>query len=236
MPPSKTTPDVATIVVAAGQSRRFGGATHKLFAMLGGEPLILRTLEMVARWPEHGEVVLVINAAHESYYRERRDRLESLGVRTIVPGGSERQDSVRAGLDALPRDATIVLVHDAARPLAPPRCISPLLEAARATGAAILAVPVADTLKRVASERVVETVDRKGLWQSQTPQAFRVDVLRRVMRPSHEAPVTDEAALCERAGIAVRIVPGDRANLKITTLADLVLAEGLLASVSRESP
>lgn len=236
MDPSRTPPKIATIVVAAGQSRRFGAATHKLFAPLAGKPLIIRTLEMVARWPLCGRIVLVINAAHRDSFAAMRAQLEGLGVTDVVDGGHERQDSVRNGLNVLAGgDQEVILVHDAARPFPGAHHIAPLCAAALHHGAAILAVPVADTLKRVAADVVVGTVDRTGLWQSQTPQAFRSDVLRQVMRASSEGLATDEAALCEQAGVTVSVIPGDRVNLKITTLADLELADALFAHATRST-
>lgn len=228
-------PKTATIVVAAGQSRRFGDANHKLFASLAGQPLILRTLQAVAHWPIRAPIVLVINLAHQHFYEQERRTLEALGVSTLVGGGSERQDSVRAGLAAVPSDTELVLIHDAARPFPQASCIEPLIAAADEAGAAILAVPLNDTLKRVEGNVVRATVDRDHLWHSQTPQAFRLQLLANVMRSSAERPVTDEAALCEQAGIPVRIVAGDRANIKITTPADLVLAEALFPTAHPEA-
>jgi len=220
-------------VVAAGQSRRFLGPTHKLFAPIAGEPLIVRALEAVARW-QLARTVLVINPAHRDFFERERSRLEALGVTALVDGGAERQDSVRAGLALMPADAEVVLVHDAARPLTSAHLIPPLVTAARESGAAILAVPVADTIKRVEKGMIRATVDRRELWQAQTPQAFRLEVLRNVMRTSGEDLVTDEALLCERAGIPVRVVPGEPRNLKVTTVEDLALAEALFILEQRE--
>jgi 2-C-methyl-D-erythritol 4-phosphate cytidylyltransferase len=231
----RATPKTAAIVVAAGQSRRFLGETHKLFAPLGGEPMILRALESVARWPQLARTVLVINPAHQSFYDREQSKLAALGVSALVAGGVERQDSVRAGLAMVPEDVEVVLVHDAARPLTSAHLIRPLIEAAHESGAAILAIPVADTLKRVENGVIRATVDRKELWQAQTPQAFRLDVLRRVMLASSEALVTDEALLCERAGVPVRVVAGEPSNLKITTVDDLALAQALFAVAHPES-
>jgi 2-C-methyl-D-erythritol 4-phosphate cytidylyltransferase len=220
-------------VVAAGQSRRFLGSTHKLFAPLAGEPLIVRALEAVARW-RLAHMVLVINPAHRDFYERERSRLDTLGVTALVDGGAERQDSVRAGLTLMPEHTEVVLVHDAARPLTSAHLIEPLVTAARESGAAILAVPVSDTIKRVQAGVIRATVDRRELWQAQTPQAFRLEVLQNVMRASSEDLATDEALLCERAGIPVRVVPGEPRNLKVTTVEDLALAEALFTITQRE--
>ena len=146
----------------------------------------------------------------------------------VVAGGRTRSDSVRLGFEALAAsDGDIVAIHDAARPFVTVEEIAAVLSAAQKTGAAIAAVPVVDTMKRTSSNLIVETIDRDGLYGAATPQAFRVEVLRRAMAAGGEA--TDEAALCERLGIAVAIVPVSRFCFKITTPEDLELAEAILA-------
>ena len=147
-----------------------------------------------------------------------------------MPGGERRQDSVAAGLAALPEEIEIVVIHDGARPLAEPALFDDCVRAAAETGAAIAATPVADTLKRVAEGEIAATVDRTGLWAAQTPQAFRVSALRDALSASTEqvAAATDEAMLVEQAGGTVLIHPSPAANLKVTTAADLRLAEAML--------
>ena len=159
------------------------------------------------------------------------DRVEEFsrvaGAR-VVAGGQTRSDSVRLGFEALAAsDGDIVAIHDAARPFVTAEEIGAVLRAAEKTGAAIAATPVVDTMKRTSSGLIVETVDRNGLFGAATPQAFRVEVLRRVMAAGGEA--TDEAALCERLGIRVAVLPVSRLCFKITTPEDLELAEAILA-------
>ena len=137
-------------------------------------------------------------------------------VQAIVAGGERRQDSVGAGLAALPEGIEIVVIHDGARPLAEPELFDRCAVAAAERGAAIAATPVADTLKRVAEGVIAGTVDRAGLWAAQTPQAFRLELLRRAMAASSGETVTDEARLCETAGVPVSVVPSSLANLKVT--------------------
>jgi 2-C-methyl-D-erythritol 4-phosphate cytidylyltransferase len=148
-------------------------------------------------------------------------------VAAAVPGGGRRSDSVRIGLDAVDADAEIVVVHDAARPLASPRLYGAVIAAVRGgAAAAVPAVPVVDTVKRVEGTRVLETVARDDLVAIQTPQAFRADALRRAH--ADRADATDDAALVEATGGTVVVVPGEATNLKITTPEDLVIAVALL--------
>lgn len=199
------------IVLAAGRGRRFGGETPKQYLPLGGRRVLDWSLE-VARASTDG-VVLVVGA-------DRRDDDEPLADAVVV-GGAERADSVRAGLAALPSDCEIVLVHDGARPLASADLYAKVIEAvAGGASGAIPALAVTDTIKRVdADGRVLETVPRADLVAVQTPQAFRVEVLRRAHAGGEAA--TDDAALLERHGDVVVVVPGETENLKITRPEDL---------------
>jgi 2-C-methyl-D-erythritol 4-phosphate cytidylyltransferase len=154
-----------------------------------------------------------------------------------VAGGAERQDSVRCGLEALPAEVTHVAVHDAARPLVRPGDVTRVVRAARSCGAALLAVPVRDTIKRVESGRVVATPPRSECYAAQTPQVFRIDWLRDALAKADADGVrgTDDASLVERLGVAVEVVEGDPANLKITSAEDLALAEVWLRRRGEES-
>ena len=155
------------------------------------------------------------------------------GADRMVTGGGSRADSVRAGLRAVPDEATVIVVHDAARPLAPPSLFTAVVEAVLVAGAscAIPVLPVADTLKRTAGGMVVSTVDRDGLVTVQTPQAFTAAVLRTAHREGGLA--TDDAGLVEQLGVAVHTVPGDPRNLKITRMEDLAVAEALMVEAPR---
>jgi 2-C-methyl-D-erythritol 4-phosphate cytidylyltransferase/2-C-methyl-D-erythritol 2,4-cyclodiphosphate synthase len=218
---------VAAVVVAAGRGERLG-APDKVVLPLAGRPMLVWSLRALEQAETVGPVVVVAGS----------HTLEAVGwivrnegftkVQAIVAGGERRQDSVRAGLAALPEGTEIVLIHDGARPLAEPALFDRCAAAAAESGAAIAAAPVSDTLKRVTEGIISGTVDRTGLWAAQTPQAFRLESLRWAMNVGSGESVTDEARLCEAAGLAVTVVPSSLANLKVTHSEDIAVAEALL--------
>jgi 2-C-methyl-D-erythritol 4-phosphate cytidylyltransferase len=221
--------DVNVILVAGGTGRRFGGVLAKQFQLLGGRPMLVVTAGRFAGVP--GLARMIVVAAPEAT-DHCAALLEPLGLPLrFAPAGAERQHSVANGIAALDEDCAFVVVHDAARPLVRPTSIAVCLAAARTTGAAILATPVSDTVKQVKDGRIVATVPRGDLWLAQTPQIFAVDVLRRAHAVAAADEVaTDDAALVERLGLPVAIVPGEASNRKITTPEDLVWAEAVLAT------
>jgi 2-C-methyl-D-erythritol 4-phosphate cytidylyltransferase len=216
---------VWAIVVAGGRGERFRTAgtdrvrARKQFADLAGSSVVERSTRAAATCCDG--VVLVLPAdALDGASGDGRGHV-------VVAGGTTRAESVRAGLAAVPDDAEIVVVHDAARPLAEPELFERVIgEVRRGADAAVPGSPVTDTVKRVDGARVVETVARDDLVVVQTPQAFRTSVLRAVHEDVPEA--SDDAALVERAGGSVVVVPGDERNLKITTPFDLVVAAAVL--------
>jgi 2-C-methyl-D-erythritol 4-phosphate cytidylyltransferase len=208
---------VWTVVVAAGTGERFGGP--KQFAMLGGHPLAAWAVD--AARPASAGVVLVVPA-------DRLGAAAALGADAVVAGGSTRSESVRAGLAAVPGDAEVVVVHDGARPLATAALFRAVVAAVeQGADAAVPAVAVADTLKVVEDGTVVSTLERSGVVVVQTPQAFRAEVLRRAHASGGDA--TDDAGLAEAVGATVRVVPGEPANIKVTTPADLELVQGVVS-------
>ena len=220
-------------MVAGGSGRRFGG--RKQFLPLAGHPVAswsVRAANSVA-----DGVVLVVPAVSAFDADDTgvpapapgSSGEDALGASCVVAGGATRAESVRAGLAAVPSDAVVIVVHDAARPLASPELFASVVEAVRAGGVdgAIPVVPVSDTLKRVVGGRVVGTVDRDGLLAVQTPQAFAAGALRAAHVGGGEA--SDDAGLLELAGLTVAAVDGDPRNLKLTRHDDLALAEALLA-------
>jgi len=227
---------VAALVLAAGRGERLRQTLPKAFVLLAGKPMLLHTLAALAAVPEVDRVQPVVAA---------RDlpRLDALaaelgGIPKIAPavaGGVERQDSVRAGLAALPREISLVAVHDAARPCVSQESVSRVIAAAERSGAAILAMPVADTIKRVRDGRIVETPQRSECYAAQTPQVFRVEVLREALEKAHaEGRVgTDDAHAVEWLGVPVEVVEGDRRNLKVTRPEDIPIAERLLLARSK---
>ena len=223
-------PTVA-LVLAAGRGERLGHVLPKGFVPLAGRPLLLHALAAMEAVAEIVRVVPVIPAGSVERYREAVAAAPVLRkLAAPVVGGRERQDSVRAGMAALPPGTALVAVHDAARPCVRPEAVRRVIAAARADGAALLAAPVRDTIKRVADGRVVETPPRAECWAAQTPQVFRVEILREALAKAEAEGLlgTDDAQLVEALGVPVRIVAGDPDNLKITDLDDLARAERIL--------
>lgn len=223
---------VNAVIVAAGKGERMGTLLPKPFLPLAGTPLLLHTLRSVKRSPLITTMVVVIAPEYEGRCRQMLEAEEALASTvSLVHGGPERQDSVRLGLAALAPDCEVVVIHDAARPFVSAEVINRSVTVAVKTGAALVAVPVRDTLKRVdQTGTVIETIPRQGLWLAQTPQTFQVSLIREAhARALAEGKrVTDDAALIEWFGGKVEVVPGDPRNFKITTPADLHLAEALL--------
>lgn len=225
---SSPAPDVDVILVAGGTGRRFGGDVPKQFQLLGGRPMLLVAASRFVAVP--GVARLIVVVADEAR-RLCEDLLAPLGLplRFASPG-AERQHSVANGIAASDGSASLLAVHDAARPLVRPADVAACIAAARTHGAAVLATPVPDTVKRVCDGRIVATVPRADLWLAQTPQIFAADVLRRAHAEASPGDVlTDDAALVERLGLPVAIVPGHPTNRKITTPEDLAWAELTLA-------
>jgi 2-C-methyl-D-erythritol 4-phosphate cytidylyltransferase len=209
-----------------------GRAVEKQFLHLHGVPVLAHTLGVFDKSPEVDDVVLVVapqqrQALKESVLGPYPCR-KLLGV---VDGGSERQDSVASGLDAVPGDSELVVVHDGVRPLVSVDLLGAVLKAANEHGAALAAIPAGDTVKRARGEVVVETLERETIWLAQTPQAFQASLLRSAYEKAFrdKIMVTDDAALVESLGVSVHLVPGSPENIKVTTPTDLVIAEALLA-------
>jgi 2-C-methyl-D-erythritol 4-phosphate cytidylyltransferase / 2-C-methyl-D-erythritol 2,4-cyclodiphosphate synthase len=206
---------IAAILVAAGSGSRFGAEMPKQYLSLAGKPVIRHAAKALA------EYVDILQPVGDSDSIEAA--LEHLQHLPSVPGGTTRQESVLAGLEALaPQAPDVVLVHDAARPLIPPGTIPALLAALERAPGAIPAIPVADTLKQVVGGRIAATAPRDGLFRAQTPQAFHFPVLLAAHRDGAESSAaTDDASLLEAAGLAVAIVPGSEDNIKLTYPEDL---------------
>ncbi len=219
---------IAALLVAAGRGTRFEAAAPKQFHLLQGRPVIRHAAEALLRACTPLQPVgdaAPIDAA-----------LAGLPHLPCVPGGATRQDSVRAGLEALaPHAPDLVLVHDAARPLLPPGSIEAIVAALATHDGAIPAVPVGDTLKRAESGRIVATVPRDGLFRAQTPQGFRFPTLLALHRAAagraRDAPATDDASLLERAGHAVALVRGHEDNIKLTYPEDLMRLERAMGTL-----
>jgi 2-C-methyl-D-erythritol 4-phosphate cytidylyltransferase len=217
------------VIPAAGQGKRMKTGRNKLFLELSGTPLIVYTLQVFDRDPQCKKMILAINPAEEEIFTSL---LQSYSIQkpiVFVSGGAERQHSVYNGLKEI-QNTEIVLVHDGARPFVQADLLTKLIKTAVERGSAIPAVPVKDTVKKVKGTTVVETVERSSLWAVQTPQAFRVSVLRKAHEKAAEEGFlgTDDASLVERINEEVVIVEGDYHNIKITTPEDLLFAEAIL--------
>jgi 2-C-methyl-D-erythritol 4-phosphate cytidylyltransferase / 2-C-methyl-D-erythritol 2,4-cyclodiphosphate synthase len=220
------------VIPAAGSGTRMESSTPKQFLELGGKPLLVHSISAFAGCDFIAQVVVAVSEEHyDTALQMLSHHLPGNPKLVVITGGRRRQDSVKNGIGALDTTIEVVLVHDGARPLVTrgliERCYREILE----HGAAIAAVPVKDTLKRTDADlQVSATVDRDTLWQAQTPQGARKELLEKAYGHIGEADVTDESMLLEKAGIPVRLVTGEETNFKITRKEDLVLAESIIAT------
>jgi len=220
---------LSAIIVAGGSSHRMG--FDKLFAVIAGEPVIVHTIRAFEHAGSISEIVIVAREQRQDEIRKISFAAGFKKVRSIVPGGERRQDSVRAGLDRIDREAKYVAVHDAARPLITPEQIERAFEQCRVHGSGALAQPVNDTLKRADADLfVVGLVDRHQLYAMQTPQIFERKLIEDAYRGvyAEDASVTDEVSAVERLGYKIALVLNDDFNFKITYPRDLPVADFIL--------
>ncbi|BEU88254.1 2-C-methyl-D-erythritol 4-phosphate cytidylyltransferase [Selenomonas sp. TAMA-11512] len=222
---------VSVVFPAAGAGRRMRADRNKVFLELAEKPILVHTLLKFSDCPSISELIVVVAAGEETYIEELLRGIHGLKPYRVATGGSERQYSIANGLELVDPAAEVILVHDAARPLVSPETIENVIKTARCTGAAIAAVPEKYTVKIVDENRIVkDTIPRETLWEVQTPQGFRRDILYRAYQKAKEDGFlgTDDASLVERMGVDVKVVESDYRNVKITTPEDLLLAEALL--------
>ncbi len=224
------------IIPAAGQGKRMGAGKNKLFLKIDGLPVFIHTLKVFEKDENCSKIWLVTSPQDKQEMHALIKRNKITKIAAIVNGGDERQYSVYNAVKEISKDA-IVLVHDAARPFIDIRQMKELTDVAAANGAAVLAVPIKDTIKKVKGDVVEETVERSSLWAIQTPQAFRISLLKE----AHEKAIqegflgTDDASLVERLGQDVRIVMGNYDNIKLTTPEDLYFAEAIIQKINYKS-
>lgn len=227
-------PAVSAVIVAAGSGTRFGGERPKQLALLAGRPVLSRTLKAFAASRVVSEIILVLPADWlEAIIDEAVKPYGLTGVK-CVPGGDNRTESTRRGFEAA--GGEIILVHDGVRPLVKVDLIEKVARAAWEHGAALAAVPVSDTLKKVKDGLVRNTVDRDSLWRAQTPQGFKRDLLVSALAGAPAGTATDDIGMVERLGLTAFVVPGSLTNLKITDREDLAMAEALLSSATANLP
>jgi len=223
---------VGAVIVAAGESSRMGG-TDKIFADLGGIPLLFHSVDMIHKCKAINEIVIVLS--QDSLQKGER-MIHERGwskVSHVCHGGARRQDSVKNGLDCLV-DCSWVLIHDGARPFPSQKMIADGMEAARTTGAAIPVIPIGDTLKLISNDGFVEqTLSRESLHLVQTPQVFRFDIISQAFK-DNKHDVTDDSGLVERLGYRVKVFNGSAANIKVTTPVDLTIAEAILKTKTHD--
>jgi 2-C-methyl-D-erythritol 4-phosphate cytidylyltransferase len=222
---------VCAVIVAAGKGTRMGPNVDKLFLEINGCPVVAHTWRRFEAAACIDQIVLVVRDGLQSAFTELAAQYQFRKQFLLVPGGKERQDSVWNGLAALPPGAEIVAIQDAARPCTSVELIAATVQAARETGAAVAAQPVVDTIKESGDGKQIErTLDRSRLWAVQTPQTFRVEVIRRALAEVRHRglSVTDDTAACELIGQPVQLVVSPAPNPKITRPEDLPYAELLL--------
>ena len=218
------------IIPAAGQGKRMKAGRNKLWIELEGEPIISHTLRQFGTDRNCLRILLVVNPSEENDFRELTGKLDLPIPVDIIHGGSERQYSVKNAVDSLTAKTEIVLVHDGARPFITEPLIRELVKDAVYHGASVLAVPVKDTIKQAERAFITQTIERSSLWAIQTPQAFRVSLLKEAHRQAEEDQFlgTDDASLLERLGMSVAITEGNYDNIKITTPEDLYFAKAIM--------
>ena len=218
------------VIAAAGSGIRMGGL-HKAHLDLCGRPILDHALEALRRADGCRRIICVLHPDEFARGDQAQRLREVFGITQVARGGASRQESVLAGLELLPEDAEVVLIHDAARPLVSPAVVTAVADAARRWGGAIAAVPAAHTVKEVdAVGRILSTPPRHTLWFAHTPQGFRVDVIMGAHYAARKEGFTgtDDAQLVERLGGAVHVVEDSPHNMKITTPEDLIFAEAIL--------
>jgi len=230
------------VIVSAGKGLRFMEGKKKQFTSLGGKPILAHTLEKFETCPLIRSTHLVVSQEDMDYcLKEIIEKNKFQKVSKIVPGGKRRQESVKNGIDALPKDTDIVAIHDGVRPFVTKAMIEDSIHSAGRYGAVILAMPVKETIKISNSDgTVLKTLDRESLWQIQTPQTFQINIIKEAYyRATEDGFIgTDDASLVERLGVKVHILPGSYTNIKITTLEDLLLANLFLEinTLKKEAP
>jgi 2-C-methyl-D-erythritol 4-phosphate cytidylyltransferase len=226
---SAITQDVGVVIVAAGSGSRTGSEELKQFRWVAGKPMLLHSVQL---FQQRADVCMVVAVLPRNYAGDPPPWIFQSDISRLLigVGGNKRGDSVRNGLDDLPVEARIVVIHDAARPLVLDQTIDAVIAAARNGTGAIAALPEVDTLKRVSEEgAIVETIERTGLWRAQTPQAFPRDMIDDLTRRANREGIsaTDDAALCEHYGYPVVVVHGSERAMKITTEDDFARADAL---------
>ncbi|OGX16563.1 MAG: 2-C-methyl-D-erythritol 4-phosphate cytidylyltransferase [Omnitrophica WOR_2 bacterium RBG_13_41_10] len=231
---------VSAIVLAAGLGMRMKSNTAKPLLEINRKPIIVYSLEILSRHPQIKDIILVVNAKSLKNILSLLKRYRIKKIKAVVLGGKLRQDSVLKGLAQVDSCADLVLIHDAARPFFTSSMVTSVISEAQKSGAAILGVPVKATIKQAAGRRpqaagiVKKTLKRENLWEAQTPQVFKKDLIIEAYNKYGRNKVTDDASLVEKLGEKINIVAGSYKNIKITTPEDLVVAEAIIKKCNTE--
>lgn len=230
---------VGVIICAAGASRRFGGKRKKPFVDVGGRAVFMRSIELFSNREDVKQILLAIAPEDEELVSVKwGPNLKFFNVK-ICFGGDERFDTVGKALELIKNDIDLIAVHDAVRCCIKEKWIDEVIAEAAKTGAAILACPVVATLKKAKDNVIIQTVDRAGLYEAQTPQVFKAELLRKAyenLKNLDKNKISDDAQLVEAIGEKVSIVETDSSNIKITSKADLAIAEAILKSRPKPGP
>lgn len=228
---------VSAIVLAAGRSQRFKSKISKPLAEFNAKPVIIHCLDILAKHPYIQDIVLVVNRKNLKEITNKIRQYKIKKLKGLVLGGRRRQDSVMNGLKAIDKRSDLVLVHDGVRPFIDKATLSSVIKEAERAGAAIVGVPVKATIKKIKNQKpktknqksflVEKTFHRDNLWEIQTPQVFKKDLILEAYKKFGNTEVTDDASLVERLGRKVKIVRGSYLNIKITTPEDLIFAEAI---------
>jgi len=219
---------LSAIILAAGQGRRLKAVAPKPLVKIGKLPVIIYSLNTLDKHLKIDEIIVVVNVNNQRAITRLIKNYSFKKIKSLVLGGRRRQDSVYNGLKAVSGDSDWVLIHDAARPFIDQKSITEVILAARKTGSAILGVSVKATIKSIKSKGIVDrTLDRSNLWEIQTPQVFKKELILRAYKGYSKMKVTDDASLVEKLGKKVKLVPGSYANIKITTQEDLLFAQAI---------
>ena len=227
----------AVLIMAAGESKRFSDPfTKKPFTLLENRPVWMHSAEHFEKRSDVKQIIVVVSPDDKKMFMQKFGANVAFLELEVAEGGKERYDSVQAGLAKVRPEIEFVAVHDAARPCICGKWIDNVFDAAKETGAAILATPITGTVKRAdGSLNIEETVSRENLWEAQTPQVFRKTLLEEAYKNRGDFPATDDAQLVARLGHSVKIVPCEKMNIKITTRSDLKLAERILPVLPKPS-
>ncbi len=230
---------IAVILCAAGASSRFGGKVKKPFIKINDKVVLIRSIELFSENPLVSQIILAISEQDQEKLRINHGAFLDFSNVEVTLGGKERFDTVRNAMAVVRSDITHIAVHDAARCCAKPEWVSQVFQKAINSDAAMLASRVVSTIKRVSAGVITDTVDRSDLWEAQTPQVFKKDLLERAYNNLvnlDKSKISDDSMLVEALGCEVSVVETDNSNIKITTQADVVIAQGILNSREKMRP